>query len=290
MNITQLSHSATDDHVYDAVDGILSFLLPTDNRPYNYAYEPPAGTPWENYQHDNRRVVITDRRYATAPGSLDVEGFALWDAPTALRDFNDREAITQRYYAEVAELACAATGATRGYVFDHLVRKRDVDRGQLGFGRSGKGVPASANGRVHNDYTEESGRRRLGLVFGALAEEMPSTRYAIVNVWRSIKAPILDTPLAVCDARSVDAVDLVNAEVRYPQRTGEIYLVKHGSRQRWSYFSAMDRHEALIFKQYDSQISGMARYTPHAAFDHPATPPNTPPRESIEARCLVIFE
>jgi hypothetical protein len=170
------------------------------------------------------------------------------------------------------------------------VRKRSADRSQLGFGRSGKGVPASANGRVHNDYTEESGRRRLGLVFNALSEAIPDERYAIVNVWRPIKVPVLDTPLAICDARSVDTMDLVSAEVRYPQRIGEIYLLKHGTRQRWSYFSAMDRHEALVFKQFDSQISGVARYTPHAAFDHPAAPPDYPLRESIEARCLVIFD
>jgi hypothetical protein len=30
--------------------------------------------------------------------------------------------------------------------------------------------------------------------------------------------------------------------------------------------------------------------TPHAAFAHPATPPETPPRESIEIRCLLIFD
>ena len=40
-------------------------------------------------------------------------------------------------------------------------------------------------------------------------------------VWRSIGAgPVLDTPLAVCDARSVRPEDLVTTELRYPDRTG----------------------------------------------------------------------
>jgi hypothetical protein len=273
----------------NTVIGSLSFLQATSERPYNYAYEPPVGIHWENYNRDNRSIPIVDRRHDAVQSSIDVEGFALLDAPTALRDFSDQEAIAQRYYAEITELACIATGATHGYVFDHLVRKCDANRNQLDFGRSGKGAPVSANGQVHNDYTEASGRRRLELVFDAMQAKMPSTRFAIVNVWRSIKAQVLDTPLAVCDARTVDAADLVSAEVRYPKRIGEIYLVKHGTRQRWSYFSAMDRHEALVFKQYDSQISGVARYTPHAAFAHPHAPPNATPRESIEARCLVIF-
>jgi hypothetical protein len=51
----------------------------------------------------------------------------------------------------------------------------------------------------------------------------------------------------------------------------------------------MDRHEALVFKQYDSQVSGVARFTPHAAFDLPDVPADAPLRESIEIRCLVTY-
>lgn len=285
---TEIEDRTSADH--PAISATLSFLHSASERPYNYAYEPPPGTPWENYDVDKRVVDISDARLISRRTKLDIEGFTLWDAPTALTDFSNRDDIILRYYKEVVELACSATGASRGYVFDHLVRQRHANRSELDFGRSVKGAPVSANGRVHNDYTEESGRRRLSLVFDQLDQKLPTARYAIVNVWRSIKAPVLDTPLAVCDARSVDAADLINAEVRYPQRTGEIYLVKHGIRQRWFYFSAMDKHEALIFKQYDSQVSGVARFTPHAAFDHPNTPADAIPRESIEARCLVIYD
>ena len=51
----------------------------------------------------------------------------------------------------------------------------------------------------------------------------------------------------------------------------------------------MDRHEALVFKQYDSQMSGVSRFTPHVAFDLPCTPRDAPLRESIEVRVLVTF-
>lgn len=268
----------------------LGYMSPTQERPCNYAYEPPAGTPWENYDADDRTVTIRDARHWLVQSSLDQEGFALLDAPSDVSDFNDRDAVIGRYYAEVAQLACAATGAKRAVVFDHLVRKREAGNSTLGFGRAQRGVAASANGRVHNDYSEESGRRRLALVLGDDAAPGGSGRFGIVNVWRSIKGPVLDTPLAVCDARSVDTADLVCGEVRYPQRSGEIYLLRHAARHRWSYFSAMDRHEALVFKQYDSQVSGVARFTPHAAFNHPDAPPDAPPRESIEVRCLVIYE
>jgi hypothetical protein len=272
-----------------AVVAQLSYLAPGPERPFQYAYPPPPGVPWESGAYEGRALAIADARYAPT-GSLQVEGFALWDAPTALRDFTDRAAVERRYYPEVAALALAATGARRAYVFDHLLRRREADRAALSFGRSERGAPAAANGRIHNDYTEASGRRRWDLVLGEEADRLRGARYAIVNIWRSVKGPVLDTPLAVCDARSVDAADLVSADVHYPKRTGEIYLARYAARHRWSYFSGMDRHEALVFKQYDSQLSGVARFTPHAAFDHPETPSDAPLRESIEARCLVIYD
>ena len=49
------------------------------------------------------------------------------------------------------------------------------------------------------------------------------------------------------------------------------------------------RDEALVFKVYDSEKDGRARFTPHTSFDDPATPSGAPPRQSIEARALAFF-
>lgn len=255
-----------------------------------YMYEPADGTPQDQGEYDVHEVPITDARSSAVPPSLAREGFELWDAPSAVQDFTDAESIVAVYYAEAMELALEATGARYAHVFDHKVRQRERGRPPLTFGRHGDGSRPAAVGRAHNDYTEASGLKRLGLVLKDPEAVAQVSRYGVVNIWRSIQGPVLDTPLAVCDARTVSAADLVEAEIRYPTRTGRIYLLKHAPRHRWSYFSAMDRHEALIFKQYDSQASGVARYTPHAAFDHPDTPPEAPLRESIEIRCLVVYE
>ncbi|NML17250.1 CmcJ/NvfI family oxidoreductase [Azohydromonas caseinilytica] len=273
-----------------AIRAGLSYLCPTDARPCAYAYPPPPGTPWESGEYESPAVPIADARRAPMPPTLDQEGFELHAAPTSVRDFLDDEMVRRRYYPEAVDLALAVTGARRGYVFDHLVRRREAQRPGLSFGRGLQDGRPGANGRIHNDYTEASGRRRLELVIADARERAGVGRFAIINLWRSIKAPVLDTPLALCDARSIDARDLVVAEVRYPRRSGEIYLVTRSPRHRWCYFPAMDRHEALVFKQYDSQVSGVARFTPHAAFDYPDTPPDAPLRESIELRCLVVYE
>lgn len=268
----------------------LNYLKPTADLPYSYVSEPPPGTPWENCEYDLHQTLIADARQASERPCLEREGFALWDAPTTVKDFHDEAVVKAIYYREAAELALAATGARQAHVFDHLVRRREAGRSALSFGRSSSAGMAAANGRIHNDYTEASGRRRLALVIGDEQATARVRRYGIVNIWRSIKGPVLDTPLAVCDARTVSAADLVESEVRYPRRTGEIYVAKHSLRHRWSYFPKMDRYEALVFKQYDSQLGGVARFTLHSAFDLPEIPADAPLRESIELRCLVVYE
>lgn len=267
----------------------LNYLKPTAERPHSYACEPPPGTPWENCEYELRQTAIADARCARERPCIEREGFALWDAPTAVTDFLDVDRVKTIYYREACELALAVTGATHAHVFDHLVRRREPDRGELTFGRSRTNGMAAANGRIHNDYTEASGRKRLELVLADPEAAARVKRYSIVNVWRSIKGPVVDTPLAVCDARTLTVADFVVSEVRYPRRTGEIYAVLHSPLHRWSYFSEMDRHEALVFKQYDSQLSGVARFTPHTAFDLPDIPPDAALRESIELRCLVVY-
>lgn len=272
------------------IQAALSYLAPGEAAPVHYAFEPPPGEPWESARYDERLTAIADARYPGFHPSVHREGFELWNASTELRDHRDEEQIRRVYYPELERLALAATGGQRAYVFDHLVRERLPAERTLDFGRSARGQAAAPNARIHNDYTERSGRRRLGLVLGPDIGERATPRYCVVNVWRSLRGPVLDTPLAVCDARSIDASDLVEAEVRYPRRNGEIYVLAHAPRHRWWYYPRMDRHEVLVFKQYDSRLSGVARFVPHAAFAHPEAPADAPPRLSIEARCLVLFD
>lgn len=272
-----------------SVRASLSHLAPGEVAPVHYAYEPPPGTPWESARYEDVQIDIDDARHLHAP-SVHREGFALCDVPTALRNHRDESEIYRVYYPELERLALVATAGRRAYVFDHLVRENIPSRGALNFGRSGRGENAAPNARVHNDYTERSGRRRLGMVLGEHMASHPAPRYCVVNVWRSLRGPVFDTPLAICDARTVDAADLVEAQVRYPKRQGEIYVVMHAARHRWWHYSGLDRHEALVFKQYDSRLSGVARFVPHAAFAHPQPPAGTLPRLSIEARCLVLFD
>jgi hypothetical protein len=52
----------------------------------------------------------------------------------------------------------------------------------------------------------------------------------------------------------------------------------------------MTRDEAIVIKCYDSARDGRARFSLHAAFEDPTTPPDAPPRESIEVRAFAFFD
>src|SRR3569833_1292624 len=91
-----------------------------------------------------------------------------------------------------------------------------------------------AAGRVHNDYTETSGQRRFDMVPLEKRVRATAQRFAIVNIWRSIGGKVVDTPLAVCDARSISVQDLGVADLYYRDRSGELYLVHESPRHRWA--------------------------------------------------------
>ncbi len=124
---------------------------------------------------------------------------------------------------------------------------------------------------------------------GAEAEARLRGRFAVVNVWRPIRGPLRDAPLAVCDARSVPFADLIPSDLIYRDRTGETYAVAHNPAHRWFYAPAMTTDEVMLIKCYDSATDGRARFSPHSAFEDPTAPADVLPRESIEVRTLAFF-
>lgn len=269
------------------VTGTLSYLVPSEDKPRNYMFQPPNGVPWENCQYDRCPCRIVDARRIASALSLELNGFNLLKSPSALSDFHDDQQVRDRYYRELEALAIRMVGGGQAVVFDHLYRQRDATQPTLSFGRDGHTAHVSAVGRVHNDYTERSGRHRRNLV---LPDVPPDRPFVILNFWRPVHHAAVDTPLAVCDTRSFPKQDWVEADIIYPQRTGEIYLAKYSAAHRWYYYPSMTPDEVLVFKTYDSRLDIPARMTPHCAFDDPTAPADALPRRSIEARCLVLLD
>ena len=94
---------------------------------------------------------------------------------------------------------------------------------------------------------------------------------------------------AIADGRSLAEKDFIAAERRFPDRVGEIYQFEFNPQHRWYTYPHMRRDEALVFKVYDSETDGRARWGGHSSFDDPTTPEGAPPRESIEIRAFAFF-
>ena len=267
-----------------AVTATLTYLVDSGVKPVNYpSVAGEDGVSRWAGRHEARTVAIHDGRAAAEPFDLDRQGFALVRHDTAVTDFYDDAEIETVYEAEVERLVKAVTGASRVVVFDHTRRSDSVAM------REQKGIREPA-GNVHNDYTARSAPQRVrDLLPAEEAEALLKRRFAIVNVWRPIRGPVRTAPLALCDARSVAPEDLIAAERRAKDRVGEIQQAVFNPAHRWTYFPNMERHEALLFKVYDSAEDGRARFTIHTAFDDPTSPPDAPPRESIETRTFVFF-
>ena len=222
-----------------------------------------------------RRVTIRDAR--TIAAALDAEGFELVRHRTRVREFRDDAQSGGLGRDEAALLVKNVTGAGQVVVFDHTVRRRAPE------------AVRQPSTRVHNDYTERSAPQRVRDLLGVQADALLAKRYAFINVWRPIRWPAQDWPLALADARSVRPEHLIHTDIVYPDRRGEIYGLAPGAGRRWWYYPDMQLDEALLIKCYDSRMD-VARFTPHTAFENPLTPAGAPPRESIEFRTIAFFD
>ncbi|HZP45772.1 MAG TPA: CmcJ/NvfI family oxidoreductase [Candidatus Binataceae bacterium] len=265
----------------DHIEGIINYLEYTGQRPVNYLYEPPPGVPMRSGAVIKHRLPVYNGRPIADRLTLDTAGFALLRHETKVVNFYDAEEVRQVYYPEVAELVKRHAGAARVVVFDHNVRCRPMAKAGL----NGAREPVKF---AHNDYTLKSGPQRVRDLMGAEADELLRHRFMEINVWRPIRGPVEETPLAVCDARSMKLEDFIPTDLKYRDRTGEVYSLKFNPAHKWYYFPRMQRDEVLLLKCYDSADDGRARFTGHTGFEDTTSLPDAPPRESIEARMLVF--
>ena len=231
-------------------------------------------------------------------------------------DFLSRDQVLSHYYPHCQQLlqqhlqSFGGSEKVQVWAFDHNVRYGGNPS------TSATTTVQKPLGIVHGDYTTTSGPRRIALLgeppkindiwrdrlplhqLALLNPEMVEEclqgrrRYALINVWRNIdpEHPVLSTPLACVDATSHAVEDLRILELQYRDRQGENYLVCPSENHRWVYFPEMTCAEALLIKQWDSSSDVVAKFSLHSAFLDPTTPTEAPPRQSIEVRCVAIWD
>jgi len=265
------------------LEATLSYFVDTENMPVTVVGAPGGsdrriggGT------SEQRRVTLRNGRLEARDFVLERNGFRFVDHDTKVIDFFDENELRRVYYPEMQTLVKAETGAARVEVFDHTLRTANDEL------RETRKIREVVR-RVHNDYTEWSGPQRVRSFLPQEADELLRRRFAVIQVWRPIRHPVETWPLAIADAQSISAENLVVTERRYPDRIGQTYAITYDPAHRWYWFPRMRPDEALVFKTYESRSDGGARWTAHTAFEDPTTPPDARPRESIEIRTLAFF-
>jgi len=268
----------------DAVKAALNYSHDIGRPIDYYFYEPEPGTQKDESGTDLKEVQVHNAWPKANEFNLDKQGFEISDFASSFDSFEDEAALKEQFYGEVVEFVKKETGAKEVVIFDHTVRKR---------------LPADLSAQtetsrpavllVHSDYTSKSAQQRVRDIMGGRAEELLANRVAFYNVWKPLYETVEELPLAMCDATSSVDDDFLLMNLKYSDRTGEIYVVRHSPEHRWYYFPRMTPDKALLLKTYDSENDGRARFTPHTAFEDPNTPPNALKRQSIEIRTMAFF-
>ncbi|PPQ37885.1 CmcJ/NvfI family oxidoreductase [Rhodopila globiformis] len=270
--------------VPDRVRGTINYTVDNGIPPDYYFYEPDPSVTLNPPGTDLREVEIRNGWPEVDRFDLDREGFVLKPFPAGFGPFDDDAAIRSGFYPQVEDFVKRNTGARRVVIFDHTIRRRlPADL------KVQTEVQRPAVLLVHSDYTVASGPQRVRDLLPEEADELLGRRVAFYNVWKSLYEVVEELPLAMCDATSQGDGDMLRMELKYRERTGEIYVMRHAPQHRWIYFPHMTADQALLFKTYDSETDGRARFVGHSAFEDPNTPPNARKRESIEVRTMAFF-
>ncbi|KAK0725843.1 hypothetical protein B0H67DRAFT_141912 [Lasiosphaeris hirsuta] len=256
---------------------------------------------------------------------LDVSGFQFFKCPVSVGEWND-QAIMDGYLPALQDWAVRLLGGDSGLVYSYnrpwdplspnnpldprtleisddededecyysMKRYLAADRRDDHYNAIAK-VKADPCGpcrwktplfRVHCDASENTHKRRMPMYFPDDFERLMKGRVRLVSVWRTLSTHVQDTPLALCDARTVNREDLVPMDIVYPHFADEVYEVKYNKSHRWFYNKRMKTDDVAIFKLHDTHSKETV--CPHTAFVNPEVPENTPPRTSIEVKMMIF--
>jgi hypothetical protein len=77
----------------------------------------------------------------------------------------------------------------------------------------------------------------------------------LISVWKPLRGPVFDAPLAVCDYRTVDFNDRVPTDVVFPDYLGETYNFWPNPGHKWYFLDGQRQDEAWMVKCFDSKTA-----------------------------------
>jgi len=251
-------------------------------------------------------VAVRDARPIRAHFTLDSHGFVLLDHCSAVRDFFDSSQVDALYADEVVAAILEHTGADCVAPMGWMIRTSgDLSRyarKAVNYEHTG-GVQPPA-GEAHVDSSPD---RADALARSLYERQFPGQkhyrRFLYTSFWRALSPGPQDTPLALCDGKTVGdeegTTNTMHVVDKVPSREEMLRpmadedskpaaaIFRFNPNWRWWYFSNMTRDEVLLFKFHDSTRRKPWR-VPHTAFVDRSLP-GARLRESIEFRSVAFF-
>ncbi|KAL8676978.1 MAG: hypothetical protein Q9186_006553 [Xanthomendoza sp. 1 TL-2023] len=252
-----------------------------------YFYESEQAKNIHEPGDDPQEMAVHDGWHRADTFSVEKEGFSLHEFKTAYDQWDDDAAVKTSFYPDIVEFLKKSQGAKRVLVFDHTIRsKTNADKKLTQESNTSQRAPVTL---VHCDYTAESGPLRVQQLMGDEAQDLLSRRVAFFNVWKPIRRVVEEHPLAMCDVSSSPPADFFKLYLRYRDRNGENYVMRHNPDHKWWYFPSMSTDQVILLKTFDSETDGRARWVGHSAFRDPTSADDAPFRESVEIRTIAFF-
>lgn len=230
--------------------------------------------------------IVHDGWHKASQFTVDKNGFAVNKFHTQFSQWEDEDSTKANFYPQVVSYLKKELGAKEVLVFDHTIRTAANAKKKLT--QETNTTQRSPVMLVHCDYTSESGPLRVKQLLPDRADDLLSRRVAFINVWKPIRSVVEERPLAMCDVESAPASDFFKLYLRYRDRTGENYVMRHTDNHKWWYFPKMTPEQIILLKTYDSDTS-VAQFVGHSAFEDPNTREDAPMRESVEIRTICFF-
>ncbi|KAI0192131.1 hypothetical protein F4808DRAFT_443267 [Astrocystis sublimbata] len=224
--------------------------------------------------------------------SLAKHGFQWMSRPSSVRALPTTEQYIHDMLAESMKIIEKELPADKVIGYDCRLR-RNVSASQILGDCRNRTTPVTSALEAHVDQTPDGAWRRvMRHLRDDEAELMAagSWRVRIVNLWRPLYHPVVDSALAVCDFNTVSPSDLVATDHVNSDYHSEIYYMKYNREQQWYWLREQTPDEVLMFITFDSDSGSDAKYCPHVAFQDPTTTNNGPIRESIEVRAMIFNE
>lgn len=267
-----------------------------------------AGKEMNTGTYSDHQVTVRDGMPIRDHFELDVHGFTMARAPTAVSDFHDNKQVDRLYEREVEESVRRLTGADKVVARGWMIRtSADLSERakQKVAGYQHKGGIQPPAGEAHVDTDTPTARAMAEATYREHFPDGPGfKRFLVSSYWRTLSPPPQDVPLALCDGRTSfggeeksntlfivdefpseeEAVEPVEGEDRMIAAT----IFSHNPAMRWWYFSNMQADDVLLFKFHDSDHSRTWR-CPHTAFIDTSFA-DARIRESIECRSVAFWE